>query len=63
LNEILEAGIAITKADMGDIELVDADGEMRIAAHRGFEPSFPEYIDKVLAAPSITGVLCGLENR
>ena len=41
LNEILEAGIAITKADMGDLELVDADGEMRIAAQLGFKPPPP----------------------
>jgi PAS domain S-box-containing protein len=51
LNEILEAGIAITKADMGNIELIDADGETRIAAHRGFEPLFAELLDKVLGRP------------
>jgi PAS domain S-box-containing protein len=55
LNEILEAGIAITKADMGDIELVHPDGEMRIVAHRGFEPPFQEFLGKVNGRPLTCG--------
>jgi PAS domain S-box-containing protein len=55
LNEILEAGIAITEADVGDIGLVDADGEMRIAAQRGFKPPFLEFLDKVHDGPLAYG--------
>ena len=38
LEEILDAGIEITGADMGNIQLLDNDGVLRIAAHRGFTP-------------------------
>ena len=51
LNEILESGITITEADMGDIQLVDTDGEMRIAAQRGFKPPYREFLDKVHDGP------------
>ena len=51
LNEIVEAGIAITKADMGDIRLGGADGEMTIAAQRGFKPPFLEFFGKGHGGP------------
>ena len=37
LAEILDAGIEITAADMGNIQLLDDAGRLRIVAHRGFE--------------------------
>ena len=37
LGEILDAGIEITAADMGDIQLLDDAGRLSIAAHRGFD--------------------------
>jgi PAS domain S-box-containing protein len=54
LSEILEAGIAITGADMGNIQLVDDEGWLRIAAQRGFSTAFLEFFQDVhggLAAP------------
>src|SRR5690242_3809139 len=36
LTEILDAGIEITAADMGNIQLLDDGGRLRIVAHRGF---------------------------
>ncbi len=47
LAEILDAGIEITAADMGNIQLLDDDGRLRIAAHRGFEAPFLEFFDEV----------------
>ena len=47
LNEILDAVIAITGADMGNIQLVDDEGSLRIAAQRGFNAPFLEFFDKV----------------
>ena len=47
LNEILDAVIAITGADMGNIQLVDGEGTLRIAAQRGFNAPFLEFFDKV----------------
>jgi PAS domain S-box-containing protein len=39
LAEIVDAGIEITHADMGHIQLLE-DGVLKIAAHRGFDDSF-----------------------
>ena len=47
LAEILDAGIEITAADMGNIQLLDDAGRLRIAAHRGFDPAFLEFFDQV----------------
>ncbi len=39
LGEIMDAAIAITAADMGTVQLLDADsGTLRLVASRGFEP-------------------------
>ena len=46
LEEIVEAAIAITSADMGIIQLLDRDsGRLSIVASRGFEPPFIEFFD------------------
>ena len=47
LGEILDAGIEITAADMGNIQLLDDAGQLRIAAHRGFDSSFLEFFGEV----------------
>ena len=47
LSEILDAGIEITAADMGNIQLLDDSGRLRIVAHRGFEAPFLEFLDEV----------------
>ena len=47
LGEILDAGIGITAADMGNIQLLDDAGKLRIVAHRGFNAPFLELFDQV----------------
>jgi len=46
LHEILDAGIDMTSADMGCIQL-DENGVLKIVAQRGFESSFLEFFDAV----------------
>jgi two-component system CheB/CheR fusion protein len=44
LDEIVEAAIAISGADMGNIQLVDsASGQLKIAAQRGFQPAWIDF--------------------
>jgi PAS domain S-box-containing protein len=53
LAEILDAGIDITAADMGNIQLLDDTGQLKIVADRGFETPFLESfsaVDDELAA-------------
>jgi PAS domain S-box-containing protein len=47
LGEILDAGIEITGADMGNIQLLDDAGRLGIVAHRGFDSAFLEFFDEV----------------
>jgi signal transduction histidine kinase/CheY-like chemotaxis protein len=48
LEETVEAAIAITRADMGNLQLLDpASRTLRIAAHRGHEPSWLEFFESV----------------
>jgi PAS domain S-box-containing protein len=47
LKEILDAGITITAADMGNIQLVTSDGMLQIAAQRGFQAPFLEFFESV----------------
>ncbi|HEV7577456.1 MAG TPA: PAS domain-containing protein [Caldimonas sp.] len=50
LLEIVDAAIAITGADMGNIQLLDpAPGSLRIVASRGFERPFLDFFDAVPA--------------
>ena len=47
LSEILDAGLEITAADMGNIQLLDDAGRLKIVAHRGFKAPFLEFFDEV----------------
>ncbi|HET8580628.1 MAG TPA: PAS domain S-box protein, partial [Nitrospiraceae bacterium] len=48
LDEIVEGAIAITGADMGNIQLLDArSGSLKIVAHRGFEQPFLDFWNTV----------------
>jgi len=47
LGEILDAGIEITAADMGNIQLLDETGQLIVAAQRGFDSAFLEFFAKV----------------
>jgi two-component sensor histidine kinase len=44
LNQILDAAISVTQADMGNIQLYEpTTRNLRIAVHRGFGPAFLEF--------------------
>lgn len=47
LHEILDAAIEMTGAGMGNIQLVESAGVLKIAAQRGFEAPFLEFFDQV----------------
>lgn len=48
LPSVVDAAIAITSADMGNIQLLDRDsGELKIVASRGFETPFLEFFNAV----------------
>ncbi len=56
LLEIVDAAIALTAADMGNIQLYErAGGTLRIAASRGFERPFLEFFNAVGAGPAARG--------
>ena len=46
LDEILDAALAITDADMGNIQLLDGD-TLKIVVHRGFEAPFLDFFNTV----------------
>ncbi len=47
LEEILDAGIEITGANMGNIQLLDKDGALKIVAQRGFDAAFLDFFEHV----------------
>jgi PAS domain S-box-containing protein len=47
LGEILDAGISITAADMGNIQLLDDAKRLKIVADRGFKAPFLEFFGEV----------------
>ena len=57
LLEIVDAAIAVTRADMGAIQLLERQGgAVRLAASRGFAPRFPEAFQSASAAETACGV-------
>jgi CheY-like chemotaxis protein len=61
LDEILDAAISITKADRGNIQLLDfKSGELRIAAKRGFSEEFLSFFSRVTDNEAAA---CGLALR
>jgi PAS domain S-box-containing protein len=56
LLEIVDAAIAVTGADMGNIQLLDRDSDaLKIVAHRGFEGPFLEFFNAVHGGQSACG--------
>jgi PAS domain S-box-containing protein len=47
LQEVVDAAVAITGSDMGNMQLLDNSGELKIVAHRGFEQPFLDFFDSV----------------
>jgi PAS domain S-box-containing protein len=61
LGETVEAAIAITHADMGNLQLLDpASSTLKIAAHRGHERWWLDFFDSVAAGE---GASCGMALR
>jgi signal transduction histidine kinase/ActR/RegA family two-component response regulator len=57
LNSVLETGIAITRADKGNIQLFDAESEtLTIAVQQGFDESFLQFFASVRSDDATT---CG----
>ena len=57
LDEMVETAIAITRADMGNIQLLDpASRTLRVVAHRGHEQS---WLDFFASVPEGQGATCG----
>ncbi|MBX7223674.1 MAG: PAS domain S-box protein [Blastocatellia bacterium] len=64
LEEVVAAAIAITKADMGNIQLFDAPaGTLRIAAQRGFDQPFLDFFKIVPAGEGAYGMALQQEER
>ena len=56
LEEIIAAGIEITNADMGNIQLLDEDGSLRIVAQQGFQAPFLEFFANVRCGEAACGM-------
>lgn len=52
----LDAALCATGADLGNVQLLDATGALRIAAQRGFERAFLEFFAEVRGMESACGV-------
>jgi PAS domain S-box-containing protein len=55
LPEVVDAVIAITGADMGNIQLLDATGTLCIQAQRGFEQPFLDFFNRVHDGQAVCG--------
>lgn len=54
LGEIIDAGIEITRADMGNIQLFE-DGALKIVVHRGFDAAFLDFFETVFEGSGACG--------
>jgi PAS domain S-box-containing protein len=62
MEEILDAAVEVTNAEMGNIQLLE-DGILRIIAQRGFTSDFLEFFNHVDAASSACGTaMCSGER-
>ena len=64
LLEIVDAAIAIGAADFGSIQLLEAvSGDLRIVAHRGFEPCWLKFWDAVAKGEGACGTALEQKER
>jgi len=62
--EVLEAAVAIARADRGNVQLRDPEtGGLRIMAQRGFEPSFLKFFQHVVDETAACAVAMGTQQR
>ena len=60
LAEVLDTAIWLTKADMGNLQLLDErSGLLKIESHRGFGPDFLAFFDSVQPGVGACGSSCG----
>ena len=52
----LEAALTVAGTDLGNVQLLDAAGVLRISAQRGFEPPFLDFFAEVKGLESACGV-------
>lgn len=62
LEEILDAAIEVTHADMGNVQLLQG-GSLRIVAHRGFEAPFLEFFNLVHDSDTACGTALRKRER
>jgi hypothetical protein len=63
LERIVEVAIDISKADFGNIQLLDPESGLRIAAHRGFPQWYLDYWNQVTAGHGTCGTALGQGKR
>jgi PAS domain S-box-containing protein len=64
LDEVVEAAIAISGADKGNLQLLDAtSGKLTIAAHRGFEQQYLEFWNSVQEGEGACGTALESSKR
>jgi PAS domain S-box-containing protein len=62
-GEFLETVISLTGADMGNIQLLDADGSLKIVASQGFGPDFLEFFKSVHHDQTAYGAAMAQQQR
>ncbi len=63
LQEIIEAAIDITGSDMGNIQLVDDTGNLKIVAQKDFGQEFLDYFENVTPKQSACGLAMEQKQR
>ena len=63
LDEVVDAAIAITGSDMGNMQLLDNSGGLTIVAHRGFERPFLDFFNTVHEGPAACGTALKQRQR
>jgi hypothetical protein len=56
LETALDATLAVAGTDLGNVQLIDPDGALRIKTHRGFEKPFLEFFSVVSQPECACGV-------
>ena len=63
LEEVVDAAIAITGSDMGNLQLLDNSGLLKIVAQRGFEQPFLDFFNSVHEGQAACGTALQQGNR
>lgn len=57
LEEFLDTTLRLLHASMGNMQVIDGNGDLRMIAHRGFERPFLDFFERVV--PNKRGASCG----